>query len=70
MGAEFGAWYPRFSASEMHAPWARYKKDVLELLDMRLRAYSANVLWRGYGPTHFGGATGTFTGALPCHAHA
>ncbi|CAK0786753.1 hypothetical protein CVIRNUC_009967 [Coccomyxa viridis] len=59
---EFGAWYPRFSASEMHAPWARYKKDVLELLDMRLRAYSANVLWRGYGPTHFGGATGTFTG--------
>ena len=65
--AEFGAWYPRFSTWDMHVPWDRYKKDVRELLDMRLRAYSANVLWRAYGPTHFGGPTGTFTGMHPCH---
>ena len=51
-------------------PWERYKKDVHELLDMRLRAYSANVLWRAYGPTHFGGPTGTFTGMHPCHDNA
>ena len=51
-------------------PWERYKKDVRELLDMRLRAYSANVLWRAYGPTHFGGPTGTFTGTLLCCALA
>ena len=55
MFAEFGAWYPRFSTWDMHVPWDRYKRDVNELLDMRLRAYSANVLWRAYGPTHFGG---------------
>lgn len=56
--AEFGAWYPRFNNWDMHRPWDRYKNDVLELFDKRLRNTEAKVLWRAYGPTHFGGSTG------------
>ena len=63
--AEFGAWYPRFAVWDMHKPWERYQKDMNLLLDQRLRAYSASVLWRAYGPTHFGTDTGTFTGESP-----
>ena len=47
----------------MHTPWERYQKDVFELLDQRLRRCGANVLWRAYGPTHFGTDLGAFTGA-------
>ena len=56
--AEFGAWYPRFNNWNMHKPWDRYKADLLELFDKRLRNTEAMVLWRAYGPTHFGGSTG------------
>lgn len=59
---EFGAWYPRFANWDMYRPWERYQKDVYELLDQRLRQMTTNILWRSYGPTHFGGPTGTFTG--------
>ncbi|CAL5222153.1 g4478 [Coccomyxa viridis] len=59
---EFGAWYPRFAVWDMHTPWERYQKDVFELLDQRLRRCGANVLWRAYGPTHFGTDLGAFTG--------
>ena len=62
-GAEFGAWYPRFAVWDMHTPWERYQKDMALLLDQRLRSYTANVLWRAYGPTHFGTDLGAFTGA-------
>lgn len=65
VAAEFGAWYPRFAVWDMHTPWDRYQKDMYVLLDKRLRSYSANVLWRAYGPTHFGGPSGTFTGLHP-----
>jgi hypothetical protein len=47
----------------MGTPWARYVNDVQELFAQRLRNYKALVLWRAYGPTHFGGPTGTYTGA-------
>ena len=33
---------------------------------LRLRSYTANILWRSYGPTHFGTDLGAFTGA-PVH---
>ncbi|KAK9916493.1 hypothetical protein WJX75_003317 [Coccomyxa subellipsoidea] len=58
---EFGAWYPRFNTFQMGTPWARYVNDVQELFAQRLRNYKALVLWRAYGPTHFGGPTGTYT---------
>ena len=58
MHAEFGAWYPRFNNWNMHKPWDRFRNDVLELFDKRLRSTEAKVLWRAYGPTHFGGSTG------------
>lgn len=61
--SEFGAWYPRFNIWTMHRPWERYRRDIWDLFDLRLRHTSARVLWRAYGPTHFGGPTGTFTGA-------
>jgi hypothetical protein len=53
----------------MHKPWERYQKDMYDLLDKRLRSMNTNVLWRAYGPTHFGGPTGTFTGARPIRSH-
>ena len=62
-GAEFGAWYPRYAVWDPHKPWDRYQKDMNVLLDLRLRSYTANVLWRAYGPTHFGTDLGAFTGA-------
>ena len=65
--AEFGAWYPRFNNWNMHKPWDRYKVDVLELFAKRLRGTKARVLWRAYGPTHFGGSTGMqLSRVTPC----
>ena len=58
MHAEFGAWYPRFNNWNMHRPWDRFKNDMTELFDKRLKSTEARVLWRAYGPTHFGGPTG------------
>ena len=58
MHAEFGAWYPRFNNWNMHKPWDRFKNNFLQLFDSRLRNTKAKVLWRAYGPTHFGGTTG------------
>lgn len=68
--AEFGAWYPRFSVWNLGRPWDRYKIDIQELFDQRLRKYKAHVLWRAYGPTHFGGPTGTYTGDFLLFASA
>ncbi len=62
--AEFGAWYPRFNSYQMLRPWTRYVNDVQELFSLRLTQTPALVLWRAYGPTHFGGPTGTYTGVL------
>ncbi|CAL8467294.1 g6831 [Coccomyxa elongata] len=58
---EFGAWYPRFNSFQMLSPWTRYLNDVQELFSKRLTQTPALVLWRAYGPTHFGGPTGTYT---------
>ena len=69
--ADFGAWYPRFAVRDMQKPWDRYKTDMDALLDLRLRFYKTNVLWRAYGPTHFGTDLGAFTGptaSLPVRA--
>ena len=68
--AEFGAWYPRFNTFQMGTPWVRYVNDVQELFAQRLRNYKALVLWRAYGPTHFGGPTGTYTGARSFFHHS
>lgn len=47
----------------MAIPWTRYVNDVQELFSQRLVNHPSLVLWRAYGPTHFGGPTGTYTGA-------
>ena len=59
--AEFGAWYPRFNMWTVRKPWDRYLADIWVLFEERLRHTDAKVLWRSYGPTHFGErSTGTF----------
>lgn len=68
--AEFGAWYPRFNSYHMHTPWIRYQLDMAELFGQRLKMYPGLVLWRSYAPTHFGGPTGTYTGAGPAGSAA
>lgn len=62
--AEFGAWYARFNfnSRHVHKPWVRYQRDMHELFTKRLSTHPAAVLWRSYGPSHFGGMTGTYTG--------
>ena len=65
MHAEFGAWYPRFNNWNMHRPWDRFKNDMTELFDKRLKSTEARVLWRAYGPTHFGGPTGESLSNFP-----
>ena len=48
----------------MLRPWTRYINDMQQLFSQRLAQMPALVLWRAYGPTHFGGPTGTYTGVL------
>lgn len=63
--AEFGAWYPRFNTFNGLKPWICFMADMRDLLELRLKNYAAQVVWRAYGPTHFGGPTGTDTGTRP-----
>ena len=37
----------------------RFQKDMTDML-RRLRAHPAQVLWRSYSPSHFGGEQGSF----------
>ena len=37
----------------------RFKRDMTDML-RRLRAHPAQVLWRSYAPSHFGGELGSF----------
>ena len=53
----------------MGKPWERYKVDTLELFDKRLRSTAARVLWRAYGPTHFGGPTGRWLSPVTPQHH-
>ncbi|EIE21418.1 hypothetical protein COCSUDRAFT_43154 [Coccomyxa subellipsoidea C-169] len=59
--ANFGAWYPRFNFNEPRAPFEAFKADVKDLFVDKLSKYPAQTFWRSNSPTHFGGATGTFT---------
>ena len=36
--------------------------DMPELFHARLKHYPCRVIWKEYAPTHFGGATGAYTG--------
>ncbi|CAK0787972.1 hypothetical protein CVIRNUC_011194 [Coccomyxa viridis] len=63
---EFGAWYPRFNTFKGQEPWMNFLADMRDLFELRLRKYHAQVLWRAYGPTHFGGPTGSYT-AMESH---
>lgn len=69
MHAEFGAWYARFNFNgrHVHKPWVRYQRDMYELFTKRLAVHPSPVLWRSYGPSHFGGMTGTYTGTAARH---
>jgi hypothetical protein len=58
----FGAWYPRFKASEPGAPWVQWQADMAAMLRDKLTTTPARVLWKDYSPSHFSGGTGTFTG--------
>ena len=37
----------------------RFQRDMTDML-RRLRAHPAQILWRSYSPSHFGGAQGSF----------
>ena len=37
----------------------RFKRDMTDML-RRLRAQAAQILWRSYSPSHFGGEQGSF----------
>ena len=56
IGAEFGAWYPRFDAVKALESWKRFTADMRQLFSERLRKMPATVLWRTYTPSHFGDA--------------
>ena len=58
----FGAWYPRYKISEPHLPWLQWQSDMSAMFRDKLVRTPAQVFWKDYAPTHFCGATGTFTG--------
>ncbi len=45
----------------LQLPWESFQADVHDLFHDKLSRYPAQSLWRTNSPTHFGGATGTFT---------
>ncbi|CAL5228102.1 g11175 [Coccomyxa viridis] len=57
----FGAWYPRFNFNEPRLPWESFQLDIRDLFVDKLSKSPAQAYWRTNSPTHFGGATGTFT---------
>ena len=49
-------------APSLQEPWESFQADVHDLFHEKLSRSPAQSIWRTYSPTHFGGATGTFTG--------
>ncbi len=45
----------------LQLPWESFKLDVHDLFHNKLAHSPAQAFWRTNSPTHFGGATGTFT---------
>ena len=45
----------------LQGPFEAFKLDVKDLFLQKLSKYPAQSYWRTNSPTHFGGATGTFT---------
>ncbi|CAL8467102.1 g6638 [Coccomyxa elongata] len=59
----FGAWYPRFVKQDggvvVSSTYQRFERDMADLMRV-LRQTPAQVLWRSYAPTHFGGESGAY----------
>ena len=55
------------TAATCTSPGCATSGDMYELFTRRLSAHPATVLWRSYGPSHFGGMTGTYTGTAALH---
>lgn len=51
----------RLEVPSMQLPWESFQADVHDLFHDKLSKYPAQSYWRTNSPTHFGGATGTFT---------
>ena len=45
----------------MQLPWESFQLDIRDLFVDKLSKSLAQAYWRTNSPTHFGGATGTFT---------
>ena len=45
----------------LQLPWEAFQADIRDLFHDKLSKYPAQSFWRTNSPTHFGGATGTFT---------
>ena len=45
----------------LQLPWEAFQADIRDLFHDKLSQYPAQSFWRTNSPTHFGGATGTFT---------
>ena len=45
----------------LQLPWESFQADIRDLFHDKLSRYPAQSFWRTNSPTHFGGATGTFT---------
>ena len=54
--------YGRFNwGARNYGIWDIWRADVREVIYQRLVNIPAKIIWKSYSPTHFGGATGTFT---------
>ena len=62
--------YGRFNwGARNYGIWDIWRADVREVIYQRLVNIPAKIIWKSYSPTHFGGATGTFTNVrllAPC----
>ena len=62
--------YGRFNwGARNYGIWDIWRADVREIIYQRLVNIPAKIIWKSYSPTHFGGATGTFTNVrllAPC----
>ena len=52
---------PQHVACCLQEPWEAFQADIRDLFHDKLSRSPAQSLWRTNTPTHFGGATGTFT---------
>ncbi len=55
---------PRTCSSQaclVQLPWESFQLDIRDLFVDKLSKSPAQAYWRTNSPTHFGGATGTFT---------